>query len=128
MSPKERLLRYFELSHKKSLKAEEVTELCHLEEELVDDMEGLLPDNLEKLLWEYIKETIELLCGPYAVIDTGSSWNVMRALLECALPRLNGRERLYVADTVGGKIALAGGTGFKARREFIKSYDKKKEK
>jgi len=46
MSPKERLVRYFELSRRQSkLNAEEYREMIHLEEALIDDM-----DDFEKLL------------------------------------------------------------------------------
>ncbi len=46
MSPKERLVRYFKLSHRQSkLSADEYHEMLHLEEALIDDM-----DDLEKLL------------------------------------------------------------------------------
>lgn len=124
MSPKDRLKRYFELSHRQSqLSTDEWQELIHLEEALIDDVDKLdLPDALYKLQWEFIRESIELLCGPYAVLDTGSSWDVMEVLIKAALPKLTEKERMEVADLVGGKVACGC---YPSKKEYIKQFRSK---
>jgi len=109
MSPKERLIRYFDLSRRQStLSFGEHQELLHLEEALVDDIDKVdLPDELYKLQWKFISDAIDIFCGPYAVLDTGSSWNVMEVLINEAFPKLSAKDRLKIADMVGGKIAVA---------------------
>ena len=109
MSPKERLVKYFSLARRQSqLNADEYHEMLYLEEALIDDVSKLdLPDELYKLQWSFISEAIDLLCGPYAVIDTGSSWNVMEVLLRVAFPKLSAKDRLKIADMVGGRIAVS---------------------
>ena len=125
MSPKERLIRYFELSHRQSqLSIDEYHDMLHLEEALVDDIDKLnLSDELYKLQWKFIGAAIELMAGPYAIIDTGSSWDVMYVLLESALPKLSGKERMAIADLIGGRIAVAG--PYPSRREYIKKFRRK---
>jgi hypothetical protein len=124
MSPKDRLKRYFELAHRQSqLDIDEYHEMVHLEEALIDDIDKLdLSDELYKLQWEFIRESIELLCGPYAVLDTGNSWDVMEVLIRAALPKLTGKERMEIADLVGGKIACGC---YPSRREYIKKFRRK---
>lgn len=122
MAPKERLKKYFELSHKQSqLSVDEYHEMLHLEEALIDDIDKLnLSDELYKLQWKFIGAAIELMAGPYAIMDTGSSWDVMYVLLESALPKLSGKERMAIADLIGGRIAVAG--PYPSRREYIKKF------
>lgn len=125
MSPRERLSRYFELVRKGSAKnTEECHEMWHLEEALIDDIDKLnLSDDLYKLQWKFIGAAIELMAGPYAIMDTGSSWDAMYVLLESALPKLSGKERMAIADLIGGRIAVAG--PYPSRREYIKKFRKK---
>ena len=124
MSPKERLIRYFELNHRQSqLSLDEYHEMLHLEEALIDDIDQLdLPDRLHKLQLDFINKSMELMCGPYAVIDTGSGWNVMEVLLETALPKLTGKERMQIARLVGGRIACGC---CPSEKEYIKQFRKK---
>jgi len=126
MSPKDRLNRYFELSHRQSqLSTDEHQEMLHLEEALVDDINHLdLPDELYNLQWKFISDAIELLCGPYAVIDTGSSWNVMEVLIREAFPKLSAKDRLKIADMVGGRIAVSKSDFVK--KEIKQKYGRKK--
>ena len=125
MSPKDRLKRYFELVHRQSqLSTDEYHEMIHLEEALVDDIDHLdISDELYKLQWKFISAAIELMAGPYAIMDTGSGWDAMEVLLECALPKLSGKERMAIADLIGGRIAVAG--PYPSRREYIKQFKKK---
>jgi hypothetical protein len=125
MSPKERLIRYFELNHRRSqLTVDEYHEMLHLEEALVDDIDHLdLPDDLRELQQKFINVSIELMAGPYAIMDTGSGWDAMYILLESALPKLSGRERMAIADLIGGRIAVGG--PYPSRREYIKQFRKK---
>ena len=123
---KERLVKYFELARKQStLGMEGTRELVHLEEALIDDVDNLehniSPEFIE-LMWKFIHASIELLCGPYAVIDTGSTWDVMEELLDRAFPKLTGKERMAIADLVGGKIACGC---YPDRKEYIKQFRKK---
>ena len=106
MGPKERLVKYFSLARRQStLTTDEYHEMVHLEEALIDDIDTLdLPDTLKNLQWQYIHESISLLCGPYAVLDTGSSWNVMEVLLE-AFKKIPAKDRLKIADMAGGRVA-----------------------
>jgi len=125
MSSKDRLNRYFELSHRQSqLNVDEYHEMLHLEEALVDDIDHLdLPDDLRELQQKFINASIELMAGPYAIMDTGSGWDAMYTLLESALPKLSGRERMAIADLIGGRIAVGG--PYPSRREYIKQFRKK---
>ena len=124
MSPKERLIKYFELSHRQAqLSVDEYHEMLHLEEALADDMDSLdLPDDLKNLQWKFIREAIELMCGPYAIMDTGSSWDAMEVLLECALPKLTGKERMAIAELIGGRIACGC---WPSKKDYIKQFRKK---
>ena len=125
MSPKERLIRYFELSHRQSqLSVDEYHEMLHLEEALIDDIDQLdLSDDLRDLQQKFINASIELMAGPYAIMDTGSGWDAMYILLESALPKLSGRERMAIADLIGGRIAVGG--PYPSRREYIKKFRRK---
>ena len=126
MSPKKRLARYFELARRQSqLSTDEYNEMIHLEEALIDDIDKIdLSDELYELQWKFISDTIELLCGPYAIIDTGSSWNVMEVLLREAFPKLSTKDRLKIADMVGGRIAV-GKADF-LEEEIKQKYGRKK--
>ena len=123
MSPRERLKRYFELSRRKSqLSSDEFHEWVHLEEALIADFDRLtIPDELYKLQWRFIYAAIELFCGPYAVMDTGSSWDVMAVLLDKALPKLTVKERMKIADMVSGKVAVSCDN----RREYANKFKKR---
>ncbi len=125
MSPKERLIRYFKLSHRQSqLSIDEYHEMLHLEEALIDDIDRLdLSDDLRDLQQKFINASIELMAGPYAIMDTGSGWDAMYILLESALPKLSGRERMAIADLIGGRIAVGG--PYPSRREYIKKFRRK---
>ena len=125
MSPKERLKRYFELAHKQTqLSTDEWHEMIHLEEALIDDVNNLdLPDELYKLQWKFISAAIELMAGPYAIMDTGSGWDAMEVLLKEALPKLTGKERYAIANLIGGRIAVGG--PYPSKKEFINKYSKK---
>lgn len=125
MSPKERLIRYFELSHRQSqLSVDEYHEMLHLEEALIDDIDQLdLSDDLRDLQQKFINASIELMAGPYAIMDTGSGWDAMYILSESALPKLSGRERMAIADLIGGRIAVGG--PYPSRREYIKKFRRK---
>lgn len=125
MSPKERLIRYFDLSHRQSqLSIDEYHEMLHLEEALIDDIDHLdLSDDLRELQQKFINASIELMAGPYAIMDTGSGWDVMYILLESALPKLSGRERMAIADLIGGRIAVGG--PYPSRREYVKKFRRK---
>ena len=82
-----------------------------------------LSDELYRLQWKFIGAAIDLMAGPYAIMDTGSSWNAMEVLLEHALPKLSGRERMAIADLIGGRIAVAG--PYPSRKEYIRQFRKK---
>lgn len=125
MSPKDRLIKYFELSHRQSqLTIDEYHEMLHLEEALIDDIDRLnLSDDLRDLQQKFINASIELMAGPYAIMDTGSGWDAMYVLLESALPKLSGRERMAIADLIGGRIAVGG--PYPSRREYIKKFRRK---
>ncbi len=125
MSLKERLIRYFELSHRQSqLSVDEYHEMIHLEEALIDDVDHLdLSDGLRDLQQKFINASIELMAGPYVIMDTGSGWDAMYVLLESALPKLSGRERMAIADLIGGRIAVGG--PYPSRREYIKKFRRK---
>jgi hypothetical protein len=123
MSPQKRLSRYFELVHKGTNKTqEEFHEMCHLEEALVDDMEGLYPDYLKELLWTYVHRSIDLLVGGYAILDTGSSWNVMEVLNE-QMEKVVYKDRRKIQDIVALPIACGGYYG---EKEYKEKYNKKK--
>lgn len=125
MSPKERLVKYFSLVRRQSqLSVSEFTEMCNLETSLIDDIDELdIPDELRKLQNKFINAAIELMAGPYAIMDTGSGWDAMNVLLESALPKLSGRERMAIADLIGGRIAI--GRPYPSKKEFINKYRKK---
>jgi hypothetical protein len=63
------------------------------------------------------------MAGPYAIMDTGSGCDAMYILLESALPKLTGKERMAIADLIGGRIAVGG--PYPSRREYIKQFRKK---
>lgn len=125
MRPKDRLIRYFKLSHRQSqLSTDEYHEMLHLEEALIDDVDRLdLSDDLRDLQNKFINASIELMAGPYAIMDIGNTWNVMEVLLERALPKLTGKERMDIADLIGGRIAVGG--PYPSKKEFINKYRKK---
>jgi hypothetical protein len=125
MSPRERLKKYFELSRRQSqLSTDEYHEMIHLEEALIDDIDRLdLSDDLRDLQNKFINAAIELMAGPYAIMDTGSGWDAMYVLLESALPKLTGKERMAIADLIGGRIAVGG--PYPSRKEYIKQFRKK---
>jgi len=125
MSPRERLKKYFELSRRQSqLSTDEYHEMIHLEEALIDDIDRLdLSDDLRDLQNKFINAAIELMAGPYAIMDTGSGWDAMYILLESALPKLTGKERMAIADLIGGRIAVGG--PYPSRKEYIKQFRKK---
>lgn len=125
MSPRNRLTRYFDLSHRQSqLSVDEYHEMIHLEEALIDDIDKLdLSDELCALQNNFINASIELMAGPYAIMDTGSGWDAMYVLLESALPKLTGKERMHIADLIGGRIAVGG--PYPSRREYIKKFRRK---
>lgn len=125
MSPKERLKKYFELSRRQSqLTVDEYHEMIHLEEALIDDIDRLdLSDSLRDLQNKFINAAVELMAGPYAIMDTGSGWDAMYILLESALPKLTGKERMAIADLIGGRIAVGG--PYPSRKEYIKQFRKK---
>jgi hypothetical protein len=125
MSPKERLIKYFQLVRRQSqLSVSEFTEMCNLETSLIDDIDRLdLSDDLRELQQKFINASIELMAGPYAIMDTGSGWDAMYILLESALPKLTGKERMAIADLIGGRIAVGG--PYPSRREYIKQFRKK---
>lgn len=125
MSPRDRLKRYFDLSHRQSqLTVDEYHEMLHLEEALIDDIDRLdLSDSLRDLQNKFINASIELMAGPYAIMDTGTGWDAMYVLLESALPKLSGKERMAIADLIGGRIAVAG--PYPSRREYIKKFRRK---
>ncbi len=122
MSLKEKLARYFELAHKQSqLNADEYLEMSRLEEALIDDADHLdLSVDLQELRQKFINASIELMAGPYAIMDTGSCWNVMNILLESALPKLTGKERMTIADLIGGRVAVGG--PYPSRRDYIEQF------
>ena len=124
MTLKDRLIKYFELARKQStLGIEGTRELVHLEEALIDDADRLDIDiDLYNLMTRFISEAVELMCGPYAVLDTGSTWDVMEELLEKALPKLTGKERMEIADLVGGKIACSC---YPSKKEYVKQFRSK---
>ena len=125
MSPKERLIKYFQLVRRQSqLSVSEFTEMCNLETSLIDDIDRLdLSDDLRELQQKFINASIELMAGPYAIMDTGSGWDAMYILLESALPKLTGKERMAIADLIGGRLAVGG--PYPSRREYIKQFRKK---
>lgn len=124
-SPRKRLSRYFELVRKGANKtAGECQEMWNLEGALIDDLDELdIPDELRELQQKFINASIELMAGPYAIMDTGSGWDAMYILLESALPKLTGKERLAIADLIGGRIAVGG--LYPSKKEFIKQFRKK---
>jgi len=125
MTVKERLIRYFNLVRKQSqLTVDEYHEMLHLEEALIDDIDQLdLSDDLRELQQKFINASIELMAGPYAIMDTGNGWDAMYVLLESALPKLTGKERMAIADLIGGRIAVGG--PYPSRREYIKKFRRK---
>ena len=105
MTARERLSRYFKLVHLGSkLTSDEFHEMCHLEESLVDDTDNLYSDEQYKILWTFVKRAIELFCGSYAILETGSTWDVMEVLNE-QMEKIVYKDRHKIQNIVAKPIA-----------------------